>query len=97
MTETIRGGILDTAKSLTEGDRNKTYGDPKENLECFMNLVVVYLNSSKKRSKAVDGAIIMCLAKISRIAANASHTDNYVDLAAYAAIAGECAGVRIEK
>lgn len=92
MDETIRGQILDTARSLTTGDRNKSYGPPKDNLTTYANLCEAYLHGKGKDNvlDAVDGAIFMVLAKVSRIAANRGHKDNYVDGAAYMAIAGEC-------
>lgn len=89
----VRQEILETALELTTGDRNKTYGPPKPNLTCFANLVQAYLNgmTQPEQLDATDGAIIMALAKISRIAANKQHKDNYIDGTAYMAIAGECA------
>lgn len=91
---TIRGDILSKAKELTEGDRNATYGDPADNLRCFARLVEAYLDGTgypRTELNSVHSAIIMVLAKVSRVAANLNHADNYVDMAAYAAIAGECA------
>lgn len=92
---TIRGDILRHGIELTEGDRNKAYGDPYDNLTCFADLVDSYLKGlgweSNDSLDAVDGSVIMNLAKISRIAANKDHEDNYVDAATYMAIAGECA------
>jgi hypothetical protein len=89
---TIRGNILETARGLTEGDRNKSYGDPLTNLQCFAGMVDYYARALPGRPlDAVDGAVLMILAKVSRIAVNKGHKDNYVDLCAYGAIAGECA------
>lgn len=88
---TVRGTILERAKQLTEGDRNKTYGCPVNGMELFAQMIDTYLGGINVT--AVDASVIMCLVKISRIAANPKHPDNYVDLAAYAAIAGECAGI----
>lgn len=92
--ETIRGQILDTAKVLTTGDRNKSYGPPIYNLTVYAELVQAYLKGRKVSTEhpidAVDTSILMVLAKVSRIAANRGHKDNYVDGAAYMAIAGEC-------
>lgn len=93
---TIRGDILEEAKVLTEGDRNETYGDPEDNMCVFSGLVYAYITGRMassfglSRLESFDGAVIAGLLKISRIAANPLHEDNYVDLAAYAAIAGEC-------
>lgn len=90
---TLRGSILDEAKALTEGDRNKAYGSPKPNLTCFAKLIEAYLLGLGYvvPLDAVDGAVIMNLAKMSRISVNKLHQDNYIDAAAYSAIAGECA------
>ena len=97
-TKTVRGQILETAKSLTESQRNQVYGDPKDGMTCFARLVAAYLSGKYTAADGpithVDGSVIACLLKISRIAANPKHMDSYVDLAAYAAIAGECAGVK---
>jgi hypothetical protein len=97
--ETVRGQILNTAKSLTTGDRNKSYGPPIYNLTTYANLCQAYMDGRGLDSSAiqeitpldaVDMAIFMVLAKVSRIAANRGHKDNYIDGAAYMAIAGEC-------
>lgn len=95
--QTERGKILETALNLTEGDRNNTYGDPHDNLTCFAKLCDAYMGGrlrsvkTPKKTTSVDAAIFMVLAKVSRVAANQNHADNYTDMAAYAAIAGECA------
>ena len=89
-TKTVRGQILETAKSLTESRRNQTYGDPKANMGRFAALVSAYLGVPVS---AVQASIICALLKVSRIAVNEKHADNYFDFAAYAAIAGECAGI----
>jgi hypothetical protein len=83
--------ILETAATLTGGDRNKTYGEPKANLTLYAELCQAYLGGRDvTKLTPTDGAILMTLAKISRIAVNPRHMDNYVDGAAYMAIAGEC-------
>lgn len=91
----IRVDILNEASRLTSGDRDKTYGDPHVNLTCYADLCSAYLNFTPTgkdwQLDAVDASILMVLAKISRIAVNKNHRDNYVDGAAYMAIAGECA------
>jgi len=82
--------ILETALKLTTGDRNQTYGDPIDNLTIFADLINAYF---KTNMTAIDASIIMTLAKISRVAVNKNHQDNYIDGAAYMAIAGECAKI----
>jgi len=49
--------------------------------------------SQKAQLRPDDVAIMMALFKIARIAGNAQHEDNYVDLAGYAALAGEISTV----
>lgn len=94
-SKSTRQEILETALELTIGDRNKSYGDPHYNHTVYANLVDAYLCGRSNRPEtpinSVDAAVLMALAKISRIAVNQNHKDNYVDGAAYMAIAGECA------
>lgn len=94
MTESVREQILKEGIKLTTGDRNKTYGSPHPNLTIFAHLVNAYLKGlgwEGEKLDSVDGGIIMVLAKVSRVAVNKDHHDNYVDMATYGAIVGECA------
>ncbi len=83
-----RGDILDVAKQLTYGDRNKTYGPPKEAHERLAKLLGAYLEIEMNAQQA---AMVMVLIKVSRTISSPDHMDNYVDGAAYFAISGECA------
>lgn len=96
-----REGILNTAKTLTCGDRNKSYGPPYDNLSDCAALWETYINSKwgcivqdgdsyTVRITAEDVAWLMSLVKMTRSFYPGYHQDNYVDAAAYAAIAGEC-------
>lgn len=85
---TVRGNILTKAKELTIGERNKTYGDPIENFTRFGQILTGYFGME---FSAHDAAMIMMLAKVARVPATPTHEDNYVDGAAYLAIAGEMA------
>ena len=93
MTDTpIRATILETALNLTCGDRNKTYGDPLINLTDCADLMNAYLGSKLRNPiTPADVASIMALVKLARTKSNVLHRDNYVDAAAYMAIAGEIA------
>ena len=82
----IREHILRTAVDLTCGDRNKQYGDPLENHQDIARLWTAYLNHVVYPK---DVAIMMALVKIARAKMPNPHRDNYVDAAAYLAIAGE--------
>lgn len=91
--KSIRESILQKAIDLTTGDRNATYGDPLLNLTTCANLVNAYLEGLSNSRYALDAAhmaVIMALSKISRISVSEEHMDNYVDGAAYLAIAAEC-------
>ena len=81
-----RGKILDEAKRLTASDRQDVYGDPNENHQRIADLWSVYLETEISPSQV---ALCLCLVKISRLMATPNHIDSFIDLAAYAAIAGE--------
>lgn len=88
LTNSIRGNLLRKALQLTEGDRQATYGDPIHNLTKMAQMCSAYFDVE---ISANDVAIIMVFAKLSRVPASPTHEDNYVDGAAYFAIAGEMA------
>lgn len=85
-----RQHILQIAQQLTSGDRDKVYGPPIVNLTRFAELLTAYFDRHIEFTTA-DGAMVMALAKVSRVPASPTHIDNYIDGAAYFAIAGECA------
>lgn len=89
---TPREQLLATATSLTSGDRNAAYGSPFTNLTHMADMVTAFLRGKYGEMAALDAedmAWIMIFAKASRTVAS-HRDDNYVDAAAYAAIAGEC-------
>lgn len=88
----VRGRILDEAAKATLKSRNQSYGDPYPNLRLAADMLALYQAAAgKKYNPAHDAAIAMVLAKVARIATGAvGHEDNYVDGAAYMAIAAEC-------
>jgi hypothetical protein len=93
---TVRGEVLLEGKELTEGDRNKAYGSPYENLSNHAALATSYLIAAKvlphgSKLYANHMAEIMNLGKIARRAVNPLHRDSYVDGAAYTAIGFETA------
>jgi hypothetical protein len=96
-----RETMLNTAKTLTCGDRNSSYGPPHENLSDCAALWEAYLNTNmrcfrqeddgwKIKLTSEDVAWMMVLTKMTRSFQSGFHFDNYVDASAYAAIAGEC-------
>ena len=82
-----RGDILQEAARLTAKDRQQTYGDPKTNHSRLADLWTTYL---EHRITPQQVAICMALVKIARLMETETE-DSFVDLAAYAAIAGEIA------
>ena len=81
-----RGEILDEAKRLTHGDRNKNYGKPLTNHQRIAGLWSIYLEQEISPSQA---AMCLALVKVARLIETPDHLDSFVDLAAYASIAGE--------
>ena len=90
-----RARILYMGAKLTDGDRNKQYGEPVKNMQDIAALWETYLRGMhgfQDRLTGEDVAHMMSLMKIARAyVSGPPHVDNYVDGAVYQAIAGECA------
>lgn len=100
MTAPVRVTILKEAQRATHGDRDKSYGPPLENFSNAADLIEGYFHARGWITSAKHGAVsaedvahILALIKMGRtINPNlAAHRDNYIDGAAYMAIAGELA------
>ena len=94
-----RPEILDTAKKCVCGEREQDYGKPEDNFKTIGALWSTYLQAAHPELTKVMGAesitakdvaVMMALLKIARIATGNS-PDSFVDLAGYAACAGEIA------
>lgn len=81
-----RNQILDEAKRLTSVDRQKNYGEPLINHQRIAQLWQVILGTEISPAEV---ALCMCAVKIARLVETPQHEDSYIDLVAYAAIAGE--------
>lgn len=81
---TYRSDLLVSAQKTVDGDRDKEFGDPLENMKCAAQLIGTYLD---RELSPDDVAMIMALFKVARIKGNRGSTDSYRDLAGYAAIA----------
>jgi hypothetical protein len=81
-----RTEILKTANEYITKDRQATHGAPETNFKIISELWSAYLNY---QIKLTDVAMMMALLKVARYRNNPSHSDNAIDLAGYAAIAGE--------
>jgi len=87
-----RGEILQTAEKYVNGDREQQYGTPENNFSIIAEYWNTYLdNKGNPQIDAHDVAVMMCLLKIARITSGQKKDDNYIDLAGYAACAGEIA------
>ena len=93
-----RDEILETAAELISGERQTTYGSAYDSHARIADMWTAYLNGVMKRQKMAgwqmlsisptDVAAMMVLMKVSR-SVNSEHADNWVDIAGYAALAGE--------
>ena len=94
-----RAEVLDTAKKCVCGQREQDYGTPEDNFSTIGCLWSTYLRAAHPELATVlplngitpkDVAVMMSLLKVARIATGNS-PDSFVDLAGYAACAGEIA------
>ena len=83
-----RAEILDKAKQCVCGDREEDYGTVENNFQRIADFWNAYLGFFKALT-AKDVAAMMALLKIARIASGHAKSDNWVDLAGYAACGGE--------
>lgn len=89
-----RGDILDTAKALTLGDRNRSHGDPLPAFTMLANVLNAYGFSLNGKPLTPDNAcFILEQVKGSRYIGGAYNLDDAIDGAAYAAIRGELQAV----
>ena len=93
-----RADILDTAKAIVTGEREKQYGKPEDNFAAVAQMWEVYLSSqcvgegADVRIAPEDVAMMMVLLKVGRLMTGDYLADNYVDICGYVACAGEIAG-----
>lgn len=88
-----RESILRDAITATCTDRNHQYGEPERSFPAIAELWTAYLhaNGFEVQIEAEDAALMLALLKIARTASAPDKADNYIDLAGYAACAGEIA------
>ena len=83
-----RAEILHEAEKNVCGQRAQDYGEPEDNFAVIAAYWSTYLGYPVN---AKDVALMMGLLKIARSTTGKGSPDNYVDLAGYAACAGEIA------
>ena len=79
-----RTRMLHQAEQLVNGDRNNAYGPPDQDFERTAIMWTTYMNG-RRIFEAHDVAAMMILLKISRLSWSANKTDNWIDIAGYAA------------
>ena len=84
-----RADILDRAKAIVTGEREKQYGKPEDNFAIIAELWGAYTGY---KFSPVDVAMMTALLKVARIKTGVGTVDSFVDLAGYAACAGEITG-----
>lgn len=77
-----REEILNTAACIVTGER---YGRPEDNFEAVARLWGAYTGHE---FTAVDVAAMMILLKLARVSSGHAKTDNWIDIAGYAACGG---------
>ena len=77
--------VLETAIS-TINDRDKTYGPMYETFDRVSKIATVMLG---REFTSYDASVVMMAIKMSRLAHDRTHTDSWIDLAAYTAFAGD--------
>lgn len=88
-----RAEILEAARKCVCGEREQEYGKPENNFALVGRLWEVYTGHSYS---AKDVAMMLALLKVARIKTGVKG-DSFVDLAGYAACAGEIATQTCER
>lgn len=90
----IRERVLKEADKCVNGKRQEDYGKPEDNFKIIADLWNVYLENKYDREGTIevtpmDVSIMMGLLKVGRISSGGGTLDSFIDLAGYAACAGE--------
>lgn len=89
----LRISCLNEAADLTSGDRNKTYGEPVQNMQ---HIADIFNAITGRDLTAREIAQVHTATKIARAQTSPTHRDSYVDSMAYRGIEYECAVVELE-
>lgn len=84
----VHDEILNTAKTIINGDRRKDYGSARESFETIAKLWAPILGVELA---AHEVALCMIQLKVARAMAGAEKRDSWVDMCGYAALGGELA------
>ncbi len=90
---TVRESVLDEAKKIICGDRNKQYGEPEDSFGVIAEMWTAYLNGGGKLVKSITaedvGWMMVCFKAARAATADEPKRDTFVDAAGYAACAAE--------
>lgn len=81
-----REDVLKEALKIVMGARNEKYGSPED---CFNAIAGMWGSYLGIPISTTDVAMLMVLLKVARSKNSPGYVDNYVDIAGYAACAGE--------
>lgn len=81
-----REEVLSKAEDIITGARQSTYGSPED---CFRGIAQMWSGYLGIDITASDVAMLMVLLKVARTKGRKDYADNYIDIAGYAACAGE--------
>lgn len=81
-----KADVLDKAKELVTGDRQKKYGNPSINFERIIGGWTLILGHEITQAQLVQMMIWM---KVARLQEDPNHMDSWIDIAGYAACGGE--------
>lgn len=81
-----REQVLLNANEIVNGARQNTYGNPEDCFKIIGDMWGGYLGIDVSPT---DVAMLMILLKIARSKNSQKYADNYIDIAGYAACAGE--------
>lgn len=81
--------ILEEASRIIYGDREKTYGDPAQNLKLIANFWSSYI-AGKPALDIYDVCNMMCLLKLARRKTSPQHRDSLVDEVGYILLQERC-------
>lgn len=92
-TPTTRAEILDAAKKIVTGDREKQYGKPEDNFAVIAEFWTTYIGNP---ISSEDVAIMMALLKIARIRSGNYKADSFIDGVGYLSLGGEISARNME-
>ena len=92
-TPTTRAEILDAAKKIVTGGREKQYGEPEDNFAVIAEFWTTYIGHP---ISSEDVAIMMALLKIARIRSGNYKADSFIDGVGYLSLGGEISARNME-